>query len=77
VVVRQSDERWGEVPVAFVVRSDQSLTADELYDICRADLSTYKRPKDIIFLEDADLPRSTSGKVQRYALEERLQSDAR
>jgi len=72
VVVRRSDDRWGEVPVAFVVRTDPALTADELYEICQADLSRYKRPKDIIFLEDADLPRSTTGKVQRHELEARL-----
>ena len=73
-MVRKSDERWGEVPVAFVVRSDPGLTAEVLYEICRADLSGYKRPKDIIFLDDADLPRSTTGKVQRHELEARLQS---
>ena len=73
-VVGRPDDRWGEVPVAFVVPADPSLTADELMDLCRENLSSYKRPKDIFFLTDEELPRSTTGKVQRHELEARLPS---
>ena len=72
VVVRRPDPKWSEVPVAFVVPADPSLTENDLMDLCRENLSSYKRPKDIIFLADGDLPRSTSGKVQRHELEARL-----
>ncbi len=72
VVVRKPDRKWSEVPVAFVVPADPSLTADELLELCRENLSSYKRPKDIIFLADEELPRSTTGKVQRHELEARL-----
>ena len=72
VVVRRPDRKWSEVPVAFVVPADPSLTENDLMDLCRENLSSYKRPKDIIFLADGDLPRSTSGKVQRHELEARL-----
>ena len=72
VVVRRPDPKWSEVPVAFVVPADPSLTENDLMDLCRGNLSSYKRPKDIIFLADGDLPRSTSGKVQRHELEARL-----
>ena len=72
VVVRRPDRKWGEVPVAFVVMADISLTADYLMDLCRENLSSYKRPKDIIFLAEDELPRSTTGKVQRHELEARL-----
>ena len=72
VVVRRPDPKWSEVPVAFVVPADPSLTENDLIDLCRENLSSYKRPKDIIFLADGDLPRSTSGKVQRHELEARL-----
>ena len=58
--------------MAFVVPADPSLTENDLMDLCRENLSSYKRPKDIIFLADGDLPRSTSGKVQRHELEARL-----
>jgi fatty-acyl-CoA synthase len=72
VVVRRPDRKWSEVPVAFVVPADPSLAADDLMDLCRENLSSYKRPKDIIFLAAEDLPRSTTGKVQRHELEARL-----
>ena len=72
VVVRAKDHKWGEVPVAFVVPADPGLSADDLMDLCRKNLSSYKRPKDIVFVAEEDLPRSTTGKVQRHELEARL-----
>lgn len=72
VVVRRADVRWGEVPVAFVVRRDQQLTADEVIAMCRGRIANYKVPKDVIFVADEELPRSTSGKVKRHELESRL-----
>ncbi len=71
-VVRRPDATWGEVPVAFVARRDEALTADELRRACRAALAGYKQPKAILFLEHDDFPRSASGKVQRHELEKRL-----
>lgn len=73
VVVRRPDRRWGEVPIAFVVPTGEAPTAEEILAHCRAHLSSYKRPKDIRFLRDDELPRSTTGKVQRHALEARLE----
>jgi fatty-acyl-CoA synthase len=72
VVVRRADARWGEVPVAFVVRRDDQLTADEVVAMCRGKIANYKVPKDVKFISDADVPRSTSGKVKRQDLESRL-----
>ena len=72
VVVRRADRKWGEVPVAFVVRAQPDLDEAALLARCRDNLSSYKRPKDIFFVQDADLPRSTTGKVQRHELEARL-----
>lgn len=77
VVVRKADRKWGEVPVAFIVPADPSLTAEQVLDLCRENLSSYKRPKDIIFLPEDDVPRSTTGKVQRHELEARLSGDIR
>jgi len=71
-VVRRPDPRWGEVPVAFVARRDESLTADELRARCREALAGYKQPKDILFIAYDAFPRSASGKVQRHELEKRL-----
>ena len=71
-VVRRPDGRWGEVPVAFVARHDESLDADTLRAICRAELAGYKQPKGIAFIDYDDFPRSASGKIQRHELEKRL-----
>ncbi len=71
-VVRRSDDRWGEVPVAFVARDDQSLGEDELSLLCRERLAGYKQPKGFVFLPLSEFPRSASGKVQRHELEKKL-----
>ncbi|MEE9314869.1 MAG: AMP-binding protein [Rhizobiaceae bacterium] len=72
VVVRKSDAKWGEVPVAFIVARDKVLTAEEVVKICNENLSSYKRPREIRFIEAEELPRSTTGKIQRHLLEERI-----
>jgi fatty-acyl-CoA synthase len=72
VVVRCADTSWGEVPVAFVARRDGGLTEDDLMSACRASLAAYKRPKAIRFIGVDELPRSTTGKIQRHELEKWL-----
>ncbi len=65
--VGRPDERWGEVPVAFVaLRPGADATADELIDHCRAQLARFKVPKDVTFVEA--LPRNPSGKVLKREL---------
>ncbi|HIA80504.1 MAG TPA: long-chain fatty acid--CoA ligase, partial [Rhodospirillales bacterium] len=68
------DEKWGEVPVVFAARNDETLAKDEVIDMCRGRIANYKLPKEIHFIELDDLPRSTSGKIQRHILEDRLKS---
>lgn len=66
-VVGRPDERWGEVPVAFVVlRPGGSATAEELVEHCRRELARFKVPKDVTFLDA--LPRNPSGKVLKREL---------
>jgi len=66
-VVGRPDERWGEVPVAFVVvRAGAVVTPEELVEHCRANLATFKVPKDVTFIDA--LPRNPSGKVLKREL---------
>ena len=66
-VVSRPDDRWGEVPVAFVVlREDASATADDLILHCGTQLARFKVPKEITFLDA--LPRNPSGKVLKREL---------
>jgi fatty-acyl-CoA synthase len=71
-VVRARDPKWGEVPVAFVARRDDSLDEAALHARCRAELAGFKQPKQIRFVALAEFPRSASGKVQRHELEKLL-----
>jgi fatty-acyl-CoA synthase len=69
-VVGRPDERWGEVPVAFVVRRPGAVvTADELVEHCRTGLARFKVPKAVTFLDA--LPRNPSGKVLKRELRTR------
>jgi fatty-acyl-CoA synthase len=65
-VVARPDERWGEVPIAFVTLKAGSLaTADDLMNHVRARLAGFKVPKEIVF---ADLPKTATGKVRKSEL---------
>jgi acyl-CoA synthetase (AMP-forming)/AMP-acid ligase II len=69
VVVRRSDARWGEVPVAVVALSDDSTTSNVLAEFCADNLAGYKRPKDIHIRAIDEFPRNVTGKVMREVLE--------
>ncbi len=69
IVVRRRDDKWGEVPVAVVARKDDSLTEADLSALCRKNLAGYKQPKEIRFVALDDIPRSTTGKIQRHEIE--------
>ncbi len=71
-VVRRRDAKWGEVPVAFVARRDDSLDPDAIRVRCKQSLASFKQPKDVRFLALDAFPRSASGKVQRHELEKLL-----
>lgn len=71
-VVRTPDQKWGEVPVAFVSCRDATVTEAYLLELCRRELAAYKRPRQFRFIDFSEFPRSTSGKVQRHELEARL-----
>ena len=56
------DDRWGEAPVAYVVRA-AGVAAEELIAHCAERLARYKRPREIVFVDH--IPRTPSGKVQK------------
>jgi fatty-acyl-CoA synthase len=70
-VVAQPDEKWGEVPVAFVVLKDgESATSEMLNEFCRARLAHFKIPKHYEFVDT--LPRTATGKLQKFRLREQF-----
>jgi fatty-acyl-CoA synthase len=67
-VVGRPDAKWGEAPAGFVeLREGAAATEAELLTFCRAHLAGYKLPKTIVF---GPLPRTSTGKVQKYVLRE-------
>ncbi|MEE6248290.1 MAG: AMP-binding protein, partial [Pseudomonadota bacterium] len=68
-VVARSDEKWGETPCAFVtlVADAQPLDEQQVIDYCAENLARFKLPKAVVFME---LPKTSTGKVQKYALRE-------
>ena len=67
-VIGMPDEKSGEVAKAFIVKKDNSLTASELLDYARENLTGYKVPKEIEFRQE--LPKTNVGKILRRALRE-------
>ena len=68
-VVGVPDDKWGEVPKAFVSpRNGQTVTAEELIAFARERLAHFKAPKHV---ELCELPKTATGKIQKYVLRER------
>jgi fatty-acyl-CoA synthase len=70
-VIAVPDEKWGEVPAAFVVlKPGCAATEDELVEFCKASLAPYKCPKSVRFWEA--LPKGGTGKILKRVLREEL-----
>ena len=65
-VIGVADEKRGEAVKAFVVKKDESLTEAELINHCRKNLTAYKTPDKIVFIQE--LPKTNVGKVLRREL---------
>ncbi|MCQ4084130.1 AMP-binding protein [Streptomyces sp. RB6PN25] len=65
-VVARPDERWGEVPAAYVTLHDGAVvTEGELIAFVRERLARFKAPKTVVF---GPLPKTSTGKIQKYLL---------
>ena len=71
-VVALPDAKWGEVPCAFVELKPQADAKEaEIIEFCRTQLARFKVPKRVIF---GDLPKTSTGKIQKFQLRERVKS---
>jgi fatty-acyl-CoA synthase len=67
-VVAKPDEKWGEAPCAFIeLKPGQTATAEEIIAYCRQHVAHYKAPRHLVFRE---LPKTSTGKIQKYILRE-------
>ena len=69
-VVAKEDERWGETPCAFIeLKPDAGVVTEEkIIEFCRENLAHFKCPSHVIF---GDLPKTSTGKIQKFILRER------
>jgi fatty-acyl-CoA synthase len=68
-VVAAPDDKWGEVPKAFVaLKPGMTAQAAEIISFCRERLPGFKVPKSVEF---TDLPKTSTGKIQKFVLRER------
>jgi fatty-acyl-CoA synthase len=66
-VVGLPDEKWGEVPRAFVVlRSGATASEEEIIAFARDNLAHFKAPRGVAFVEE--LPKTATGKIQKFVL---------
>lgn len=69
-VIGVPDEKSGEVPVAFIQKKDDSLTAETVLAACKTSLTNYKVPKRVEFI--AEVPVTPTGKVLRRELRDKI-----
>jgi fatty-acyl-CoA synthase len=71
-VVAQPDAKWGETPCAFVeLKEGARATEEELIEFCRARMARFKAPRSVVF---GPLPKTSTGKIQKFLLRERAKS---
>lgn len=71
-VVARPDEKWGESPCAFVtLKPDSTATEADIRAHCEKHLARFKLPKTFIF---TDLPKTSTGKVQKFVLREKARA---
>jgi fatty-acyl-CoA synthase len=74
-VVGAPDERWGEVPVAFVTaRGGRQVDGEDVRQFARDRIAHFKVPKRIMVVDE--LPKTSTGKIQKFLLRERLKEGA-
>ena len=71
-VVARPDEKWGETPCAFVtLKEGVQVTEEQIIAFCRENLAHFKVPRTVVF---GPLPKTSTGKLQKYKLRETAKS---
>tara|TARA_Y100000031_G_scaffold154522_1_gene202480 strand:+ start:3046 stop:4698 length:1653 start_codon:yes stop_codon:yes gene_type:complete len=71
-VVARPDQTWGESPCAFVtLHEGATAQAQEIIEFCRDNLAHYKAPRTVLFCE---LPKTSTGKIQKFVLREQARA---
>ena len=69
-MVAKNDEKWGEVPCAFVtLKETAEISEADIIAFCRDNMAHFKVPKCVIF---GPLPKTSTGKIQKFVLREKV-----
>jgi fatty-acyl-CoA synthase len=73
-VVAQPDPKWGETACAFIeLKEGASASVEDIIEFCRARMARFKAPKTVVF---GPLPKTSTGKIQKFILREKAKSTA-
>ncbi|MFZ9037701.1 MAG: acyl-CoA synthetase [Gammaproteobacteria bacterium] len=68
-VVAMPDDKWGETPCAFLtLRDGTDVSEQDMIDYCRDNMARFKAPRKVVF---GELPKTSTGKIQKFELRER------
>ncbi|MHB8353830.1 MAG: acyl-CoA synthetase [Burkholderiales bacterium] len=71
-IIAKPDEKWGEVPCAFVeLKEGAAPSSEAIIEHCRARLARYKVPREVVF---GLIPKTATGKIQKFVLRQQLKS---
>jgi fatty-acyl-CoA synthase len=72
-VIARSDEKWGEVPMAFVVlKEGAELSPQAIIDFVRSNLARFKAPKEVCIIDE--FPRGGTGKILKSVLRQKFRA---
>src|SRR5687768_14758767 len=73
-VVAKPDDKWGETPCAFVeLKPGAAVSESDIIRFCRGHLAKFKVPRAVVF---GELPKTSTGKIQKFVLREKAKSAA-
>ncbi len=74
-VIASPDEKWGEVPIAFVVlKQGSGISPQEIMDFARSQMARFKAPKEVKIIDE--FPRGGTGKILKSALRDWVRSSS-